>query len=131
MQLDNTEESDMDGVLNRLIDALSEMAGLRIPVSLNNPSITDHDNTIPAKNGKAKKMREPKETERVVFRNFWTAINGFCSNTPFHLMHSKFVLIAMESFDLKQCQNGMEELIPLLERVPLGAKQLVYVVAQL
>eukprot|EP00978_Attheya_sp_CCMP212_P020911 scaffold60496_cov59-Attheya_sp.AAC.1 len=51
-------------------------------------------------------MREQKETERVVFRNFWTAINGFCSNTPFHLMHSKFVLIAMESFDLKQCQNG-------------------------
>eukprot|EP00978_Attheya_sp_CCMP212_P039352 scaffold203827_cov53-Attheya_sp.AAC.1 len=51
MQLDNTEESGMDGVLNRLINALSEMAGLRIPVSLNDPSITDHDNTIPAKNG--------------------------------------------------------------------------------
>eukprot|EP00978_Attheya_sp_CCMP212_P011646 scaffold28851_cov56-Attheya_sp.AAC.1 len=67
MQLDNTEESGMDGVLNILIDALSEMAGLRIPVSLNDPSITDHDNTIPAKNGKAKEMREQKETERVVF----------------------------------------------------------------
>eukprot|EP00978_Attheya_sp_CCMP212_P006703 scaffold15538_cov88-Attheya_sp.AAC.1 len=46
MQLDNTEESGMDGVLNRLIDALSEMA---------------------AKNGKAKEMREQKETEGVVF----------------------------------------------------------------
>eukprot|EP00978_Attheya_sp_CCMP212_P033728 scaffold137577_cov67-Attheya_sp.AAC.2 len=67
MQLDKTEESGMDGVLNRLIDALSEMAGLRIPVSLNDPSITDHDNTIPAKIGKAKEMREQKETERVVF----------------------------------------------------------------
>eukprot|EP00978_Attheya_sp_CCMP212_P002906 scaffold5988_cov84-Attheya_sp.AAC.2 len=118
MQLDNTEESSMGGVLNRLIDALSEMAGLRIPVSLNDPSINDHDNTIPAKNDKAKKMREQNETERVVFRNFWTAINEFCSNTPFHFMHSKFVLIVtMESFDSKQCQNGMEELIvPLVRR---------------
>eukprot|EP00978_Attheya_sp_CCMP212_P002091 scaffold4329_cov76-Attheya_sp.AAC.1 len=132
MKLDNTEESSMDGALNRLIDALSEMAGLRIPGSLNDPSITDHDNTIPAKNSKAKQIIEQKETERVVFRNFWTAISGCCSNTPFHLMHSKFVLIVMESFDLKQCQNGMKELIPpLLERVPLGEKQLVYVVAQL
>jgi hypothetical protein len=86
MQSDDTEESSMDRVLNRSIDALSEMTGLRIPVSLNDPSITDHDNTIPPKNGKAKKMREQKETERVVFKNFWTAINGFCSNTSFHLM---------------------------------------------
>jgi hypothetical protein len=93
-------------VLNRSIDALSEIAGLRIPVSLNDPSITDQDASIPRKTGKAKKLRDQKEIERVVFKNFWTAINGFRSNTPFHLMHSKFVLIAMESFDLKQRQNG-------------------------
>jgi hypothetical protein len=64
MQSDNTEESGMDRVLNRLIDALSEMAGLKIPVSLNDPSIADHDNTIPPKNGKAKKMRENKKRQR-------------------------------------------------------------------
>eukprot|EP00978_Attheya_sp_CCMP212_P018564 scaffold50946_cov66-Attheya_sp.AAC.4 len=106
IQSDNTEDTCMDGVLNRLIDAVSEIAGLGITVSLNDPSITDHDNTIPAKNGKAKKMREQKETERVVFRNFWNEINAFYSNTPFHFMHSKFVVIALESFDLKQCQIG-------------------------
>eukprot|EP00978_Attheya_sp_CCMP212_P042653 scaffold263651_cov28-Attheya_sp.AAC.1 len=70
MQSENTEESGMDGVLNRSIDALSEMAGLRVPVSLNDPSITDDDSIIPPKNGKAKKTREQKETERVVFKNF-------------------------------------------------------------
>jgi hypothetical protein len=112
MQSDNTEESSMDRVLtNRLTDALSEMAGLRIPVSLNDPSITDHDNTIPPKNGRAKKMRDQKETERAVFKSFWTATKGFCPNTAFHLMPRKFVLIAMESFDLKQLQNGRVDTI--------------------
>jgi hypothetical protein len=51
MQSDNTEESVIDEVLNRSIDALSEIAGLRIPVSLNDPSITDQDASIPRKTG--------------------------------------------------------------------------------
>jgi hypothetical protein len=110
MQSDSSEESSIDGVINRSIDALSEIAGLRSSVSLNDPSITVHgacvDDIITPKNGKAKKMREQKETEKEVFMNFWTAIDRFRFNKPFHLQYSKFVLKAIKSFDLKQRQNG-------------------------
>jgi hypothetical protein len=113
MKSDNSEESSIDVVLNRSIDALSEIgAGLRsASVSLNDPPITVHnacvDDIITPRNGKAKKMREQKETEKEVFMNFWTAIDVLCFNKPFHLWHSKFVLLkAIKSFDLKQCQNG-------------------------
>jgi hypothetical protein len=40
------------------------MAGLRIPVSLNDPSITDHGNTtISPKNGKTKNERGKRDIE--------------------------------------------------------------------
>jgi hypothetical protein len=112
MPSNDSKESSIDGVLNRSIDALSELAGFKSPgATTNNQSSNvddacDDDNTIAHKKTKFQKLREQKETERDVFKNFWTAIDGFSSNKPFSLWHNKFVLKAIESFDLKQRQNG-------------------------
>jgi hypothetical protein len=110
MSSDNLQESSIDGVLNRSIDALSDMVGFKTAVTLNDTSnhVDDAcvDDTIVHQTILSSR-REQKEIEREVFRNFWTAIDGFLANKPFNIWHNKFVLkAAIESFDFKQCQNG-------------------------
>ena len=99
MSSDNLQESSIDGVLNRSIDALSELAGFKSPGATTNDQSSnvdnacdDDDDNIARKKTKFQKLREQKETERDVFKNFWTAIDGFSSNKPFSLWHNKFVL---------------------------------------
>ena len=89
MPSNDSKESSIDGVLNRSIDALSDMVGFKTPGATTNDQSSnvdnacDDDDTIARKKTKFQKLREQKETERDVFKNFWTAIDGFSSNKPF------------------------------------------------